>query len=96
MQQHGTVKTPRKFDKKRQHKSQQQSIKKLVEIEMQQSKHQRADQNRSADAKSLQPLQKQAAAQTRSDMISMLMSIAFFIIIESVRREAEEAGEDIY
>ena len=41
-------------------------------------------------------LQKQAAAQTRSDMISMLMSIAFFIIIESVRREAEEAGEDIY
>ena len=29
-------------------------------------------------------------------MISMLMSIAFFIIIESVRREAEEAGEDIY
>ena len=41
-------------------------------------------------------LQKQAAAQTRSDMISMLMSIAFFVIIESVRREAEEAGEDIY
>ena len=41
-------------------------------------------------------LQKQAAAQTRSDMISMLMSIAFFIIIESVRREAEAAGEDIY
>ena len=41
-------------------------------------------------------LQKQAAAQTRSDMFSMLLSIAFFIIIESVRREAEEAGEDIY
>ena len=41
-------------------------------------------------------LQKEAAAQTRSDTISMLLSIVFFIIIESVRREAEEAGEDIY
>ena len=41
-------------------------------------------------------LQKQAAAQTRSDTISLLLSIAFFIIIESVRREADEAGEDIY
>ena len=41
-------------------------------------------------------LQRQAAAQTSTDYFNLLCSLVFFFIVESVRREAEAAGEDIY
>ena len=41
-------------------------------------------------------LQKQVAAQTQTDIFNLLCSLVFFFIVESVRREAEAAGEDIY
>ena len=41
-------------------------------------------------------LQKQVWAQTQTDCFNLLCSLVFFFIVESVRREAEAAGEDIY
>ncbi len=41
-------------------------------------------------------LQREAAAQTQTDCFNLVSSLVFFFIVESVRREAEAAGEDIY
>ena len=41
-------------------------------------------------------LQKQVWAQTQTDCFNLLCSLVFFFLVESVRREAEAAGEDIY
>ena len=41
-------------------------------------------------------LQREVAAQTQTDCFNLVSSLVFFFIVESVRREAEAAGEDIY